>query len=369
MEIKADYLSILSHELRNPLNSMISIIDLASKAVDDESKLIRYLEKLKHISNFMLSINDYFFDFCQVKNKKHVVYHEEFELNEFIDDVYALLEVQTELKNQKLEIVKNGLVAHKLVGDTLRLKQVLVNLLANANKYTPQGGEIILVCDEKILDEEAIVRFTVKDNGIGMSQNFIKMMFQPYAQESSLNRDIGTGLGMYIVKEIVRLIGGTIEVCSEVGKGTTVIVSLRLPLSTESQILDFDFKGKRFLLADDCEINLEVIEDILREKGGETDIAADGEVALQKYLSSPVNYYQMIIVDIRMPKLDGINLARKIRKTKRDDAVKIPIIALSAGLYFNGFKPKCKKNINGFIVKPFTVKHFYQVVGKLLMLL
>ncbi len=363
MELKADYLSILSHELRNPLNSMINIIELAFKSVDDMGKLIQYLEKLKYISTFMMSINDYFFDFCK---NKHIIYREEFDLNEFVEEVRALFEVQVELKQQKFEIVKNGFFAHKLIGDSLRLKQVLINLLANANKYTPPGGTIKLICDEKQIGKEALVRFIVRDNGIGMSREFIQMMFHPFTQESTKHRNFGRGLGLYIVREIVQSIGGNIEVDSEIGRGTKITVSYRLPLSKRKNnvITAADLTGVRFLVADDCDINLEVIGDMIRRQGGEVETAVDGEEALRKYLASPENYYRMVIVDIRMPKLDGIALAHKIREAKRADW-ELPIIATSAGYYPGDAAKRCGE-INEFVNKPLSVKRFYQVIGRLL---
>jgi two-component system sensor histidine kinase/response regulator len=364
LELKTDYLSILSHELRNPLNSMINIIEMAFKSVDDTGKLTQYLEKLKHISHFMMSINDNLIGYCQSRHSRQTICCEEFNLSEFIDEVRALFEVQAELKSQRLEIVKDGLRARRLIGDTVKLKQVLINLLANANKYTPAGGVIRLMCAAEDRGKNALIRFTVRDNGIGMSPDFIKTMFLPYAQETTAHRDLGQGLGLYIVKEIVRANGGKIDVASEVGKGTAITVTLRLPVAQEDEAdCALDLTGVNFLVADDCDINLEVIGDMIRRQGGAVETVRDGEEALNKYLAAPEHHYQMMIIDVRMPKLDGLTLARKIRSTRRADK-DLPILAMSAGYY-----PSCRrrrKEVSEFINKPFAVKHFYRVVGQLL---
>src|SRR5690554_649474 len=197
MEMNFDYLSFLSHELRNPLNSIINIIELANKSVTDKEKTKLYLEKLKNISHFMLSLNDYYFEFYQMKCKGHLTTREEFDLDDFIDEIHSLFEDQFDFKKQKLTVLKKGFNHQYLIGDTLRLKQIMINLLANANKYTPAGGTVKFSCAAEEDDSAVSVRFIVEDNGIGMSKKFMKKIYEPYSQEQ--NDNIGCGLGMSIV--------------------------------------------------------------------------------------------------------------------------------------------------------------------------
>ena len=296
----------------------------------------------------MMSINDNLIGYCQsaTAGKPSAA-----KFNLASSSTSTPFWVQAELKSQRLEIVRTG-CARRLIGDTVKLKQVLINLLANANITRRQAGDQAH-CAAEDRGKNALIRFTVRDNGIGMSPDFIKTMFLPYAQETTAHRDLGQGLGLYIVKEIVRANGGKIDVASEVGKGTAITVTLRLPVAQEDEAdCALDLTGVNFLVADDCDINLEVIGDMIRRQGGAVETVRDGEEALNKYLAAPEHHYQMMIIDVRMPKLDGLTLARKIRSTRRADK-DLPILAMSAGYY-----PSCRrrrKEVSEFINKPFAV--------------
>jgi CheY-like chemotaxis protein len=261
------------------------------------------------------------------------------------------------------------------LGDKLRINQVVINLLGNAVKFTGYGGAIDLsLTTLEETDDDVLYRFTVSDNGIGLSEEQIEKLFRPFEQTdgSVAVKYGGTGLGLSISQNLIKMMGGEIKVNSKPGEGSRFYFELRFPkgqMPDERDVCppeELDLEGKRILLAEDVEINRFIVREYLSSTGAQIDEAEDGHIAVDMYLKSPVGYYDLIFMDIQMPVLDGYETTAEIRKSKREDAAVIPIIAMTANAYKEDVEEALRAGMNGHIAKPIDMDELTRVLASFL---
>lgn len=374
---KSEFLSRMSHEIRTPMNAIIGMTNIALGFVDDNQNVKDCLEKIDTSTKYLLSLINDILDMSRIESGKMTVCKEAFQLDNLVKELETLIRPQTEEKKLKLEIVKD-FTNSNLIGDELRLNQVLINLTGNALKFTPIGGTITVKIEQISHEEEAAaIRFAVKDTGIGINKENLSRIFQAFEQEetTTAHRYGGTGLGLAISSNLVRLMGGHLAVDSIEGKGSEFYFTIQFPLSKEKVVANenaveekenYDFSGKRVLLVEDNDLNLEIAETILDMVGCKVESAKNGQEAVDKFLETPVNYYDVILMDIRMPILDGFEATKIIRTAEKEDARTVPIIALSANAFDEDTKKSIDAGMNGHLAKPIDIKHLYKVLNKVL---
>lgn len=287
-----------------------------------------------------------------------------------MEQAESMIRIQAEKKNIQVAF-KCDLQHEYFVGDALRIKQVIINLLSNAVKFTDTNGKIILSLSEvSQKGEESELLFSVKDNGIGIAKNDLELIFQSFEQVTGVNRlGQGTGLGLTISSNLVKLMGGNLSVASIVGQGSEFFFSLWLPQSepVEAPALEEnvtpDLSGIRVLLAEDNSLNAEIVICMLEDEGVIVDHAADGQVVIDMFKAHPEGYYNIILMDIQMPVKSGLAASMEIRRLNRPDAQKIPIVAMTANTFKEDKDKAMEAGMNGFIAKPFRVEELYQIIG------
>ena len=371
---KTSFLNSMSHDIRTPMNAIVGFTKLAEKNVEDSEAVSDYLDKISVSSAHLLSLINDVLDMSRIESGKVTIEEENMSLTELIDGLTMIVRESAGEKNQKLTVEMD--ITHKnVMADKLRLSQVLLNILSNAVKYTPEGGEINLTLTERpgAEDELADYEFKIKDNGIGMSDEFRDTIFEAFTREqtSTVSGIQGTGLGMAITKNIVDLMGGTISVESSVGKGSEFTVDLSLKTveagaeeKVESE--DVDFTGKTVLLAEDNELNQQIAVAILEDVGLTVDIAGDGTVAVAKMEEAPAGTFDVILMDIQMPKMDGYEAARKIRALDDPAKAGIPIIAVTANAFEEDRQSALDAGMNGHLAKPYDIPKMMKALKEIL---
>lgn len=375
---KLRFLSDMSHEIRTPMNGIMGTLALAQIHADDPAQTRDYLDQADDLTRYLLSIINNVLDISKIENGKMELEERCFSLNDLLDRERGLFAESTRTKGIDYVVEDDTLEDPYVVGDELRLAQVITNLVSNAQKFTPAGGRItVSLLHVQTTDDHLHFAIRVSDTGKGMDKEFLKTIFDPFSQESSsTSRQFGgTGLGMAISDQIVRLMGGYIVVESELGAGTTFEVYLGLPVANDSQIADyiaeqpgsatvdsqaadaaealFSLAGSSILMAEDNLMNASIAEEMLLEMGAASvDHACDGLAACEMFASSEPGAYSIILMDIQMPNMDGREAARTIRAMDHPDAVDIPIIALSADAYVEDKRASRKAGMNGHISKP-----------------
>ncbi len=375
---KLRFLSDMSHEIRTPMNGIMGTLALAQIHADDPNQTREYLDQADDLTKYLLSIINNVLDISKIENGKMELEDRCFSLNDLLDRERGLFSESTKTKGIEYLVEGDTLEDPYVVGDELRLAQVITNLVSNAQKFTPAGGKItVSLLHVQSTEDRLHFVIRVSDTGKGMDKEFLKTIFDPFSQESSsTSRQFGgTGLGMAISDQIVRLMGGYIVVESELGKGTVFEVYLGLPIANEAQIAEyiaeqqggnvldqqaaeaaeelFSLAGSHILLAEDNLMNASIAEEMLLEMGAASvDHAADGRVACDLFAASDQGAYDIILMDIQMPNMDGREAARTIRSMDHPDAVNIPIIALSADAYVEDKRASRKAGMNGHISKP-----------------
>lgn len=357
---KSVFLSNMSHDIRTPLNGILGLTQIASENLDNPEKMKGYINNITLSGEHLLSLINNILDMSKIESGKLSISNSLFSLHELIDDVSNIINPQINKKNQEYIINYNNIIHDYLVGDNLKLQQIFINVLGNANKFTPSFGKIIFnISENPINDYESIFTFEIIDNGAGISKEFLPYIFNAFSQEDTHRQ--GSGLGLSITKGLITLLEGTINVESEVGCGSKFIITLKL--GTKSNKINFDTKtveeinenvlnGKHILLADDEKLNREIMVELLSSWGLNVTCAIDGDDALNKYFNSCENYYDLILLDILMPKLDGHETSIKIRNSNRSDSKSIPIFALSANAFQDDIEKSLRHGINKHIPKP-----------------
>ena len=371
---KTSFLNSMSHDIRTPMNAIVGFTKLAEKNVEDSEAVSDYLDKISISSAHLLSLINDVLDMSRIESGKVTIEEENMSLTELIDGLTMIVRESAGEKNQKFTVEMD--ITHKnVMADKLRLSQVLLNILSNAVKYTPEGGEINLTLTERpgAEDELADYEFKIKDNGIGMSDEFRDTIFEAFTREqtSTVSGIQGTGLGMAITKNIVDLMGGTISVESSLGKGSEFTVDLSLKTvkagaeeKVESE--DVDFTGKTVLLAEDNELNQQIAVAILEDVGLTVDIAGDGTVAVAKMEEAPAGTFDVILMDIQMPKMDGYEAARKIRALDDPAKAGIPIIAVTANAFEEDRQSALDAGMNGHLAKPYDIPKMMKALKEIL---
>ena len=371
---KSDFLARMSHEIRTPMNGIIGMTEIALKDGQTEERRIDCLRKIEYSSEYLLGLINDILDMSKIESGKMRLIEEKCNLMEMIQGLRPLLEAKLNENNIQY-IADIQLKNHWFLADSLRLNQVLVNLLGNALKYSKPDGHVWLTVRET--EEEkgfSNLYFQVRDDGIGIAPEKQQLIFRQFEQaDNSENaRKQGTGLGLAISRRIVRMMDSDIKLESEPGKGSSFSFSVKLqPVSGEkttvtSQPEEISFPGKRILVVEDNELNMEIICTILENYGIETEQAVNGEEAVQRMEESVSGYYDMIFMDIMMPEMDGLEATRTIRNLDREDCKKIPIYAMSANAFDEDVKRSLASGMNGHLSKPVNLQVLEKTLRKVL---
>lgn len=375
--LKSDFLTKMSHDIRTPLNAIVGSNELALRALDDPPTAAVHLERSKKSGEYLIEIISDMLDMNRLDSGKMALSNNPFDLNEVLDSVIELQNGPAEAKGVVFVEEFRVLSHANYVGDATRIRQCLVNLVSNAIKFTPEGGTITLACKEVSREGSTThVMFIVRDTGPGMSEGFMERLFEPFEQEQSslTSTHVGSGLGLAIVHSLVELMGGEVLVDSTPGEGSTFTVYLPLkriylpaaePKIEQSQedLLDL-CRGKRVLLAEDNEMNREIIVDLLSDLGVQIDTAQNGAEAVQKVEDSKPGYYSLVLMDIQMPLMTGLEAADAIRSSQHPDGATLPIVALSAGAYQEDVENSLSHGMQDHLTKPVNLDDIKAVFRK-----
>ena len=385
---KSEFLSRMSHEIRTPMNGIVGMSTIAMQNIDNTDKIKDCLEKVIMSSKHLLALINDVLDMSKIESGKVELRHESFNFRAFLQDFENLYGEQAKSKGISYETVLASDLEVQIIGDSLRLNQVLSNLLSNALKFTPAKGIIKLRVSKTGEDQENVyLRFEVIDTGCGIAEENYDKIFESFEQE---NVDVtykygGTGLGLSIVKRFTQLMGGGIHVTSVQGSGSTFTVDLpfgkikesgkptrfsdidgRSDLARDCYVIDYDFKGKRILLVEDNELNREIAEELIGATGASVESAEDGVQAVKKFKESAEGYYDLILMDVQMPHMDGYEATRCIRALGRSDAQKVPIFAMTANAFAEDVQKSREAGMNAHISKPLNIRAVYKQMNRYL---
>ncbi len=377
---KQEFLSSMSHDIRTPMNAIIGMTSLAKANAHNQEQVQEYLRKIELSGKHLLGLINDVLDISKIESGKMTLNVEPVSLREAMDSIVNIIQPQVKEKNQQFEAVVHETLSENVRCDGVRLNQILINLLGNAVKFTPDGGFVrISVYQEALPGDDLRVRthFLVSDTGIGMSKEYQKEIFSSFSREENarVRKTEGSGLGMAITKYIVDAMGGSISVRSEQGRGSEFHVVLDLEKAAEQEIDEMKrsagtsgeadayseeeitpaLKGKHILLAEDNEINWEVASELLSVLEMEMDWVENGQICLAKFKESPVGYYDAVLMDVRMPVMDGYEATRAIRKLERKDA-DIPIIAMTADAFSEDIQKCLECGMNDHLSKPIDIQ-------------
>ena len=375
---KTDFLSNMSHDIRTPMNAIIGITTLMKNELHQPEKLAEHLGKLETSGRLLLGIINDILDMSRIESGKTTLNIEKTNLPQQVSQLDSIIRQQASQRRQTFT-VENHVQHENVLADPNRLNQVLMNILSNAVKYTPQGGHIRLDVEELTHTEHyAKYRFVVQDDGIGMSEAYQKTLFEPFTREekSGTNRVQGTGLGMAITKSIVDLMGGTIHVESAPGKGSRFEVVLELPIDAEadkvqtaSALPEEDeavspLSGMKFLCAEDNAINAEILEMLLETKGASCTICSNGQEIVDAFASVKPGEYDMILMDVQMPVMDGLEATRRIRNGENPLGRTIPILAMTANAFLEDMQKSKEAGMDEHLSKPVDIAALEQTVKR-----
>ena len=377
-EAKTRFLFNMSHDIRTPMNAIIGFSDLLEKHIDEREKVLDYTKKIKSSSSFLLSLINYVLEMARIESGKAVLKEEVGDLQlltNMLSDVFEPLVRQKQLTCT----YHTDLVHLYVICDKTKVREILLNIISNAIKYTPEGGHIAVSISETPCEQAGTGRYTlrVQDDGIGMSEDYLPHIFEEFSREhtSTESKVVGTGLGLPIVKALVDRMHGTIDVQSKIGCGTTMTVTLPLPLASEEQVrayqqpveeqLPADLKGCRILLAEDNDLNAEIAMTLLQENGLEVERAADGLLCVAALQNHPADYYDAILMDIQMPHMNGYQAAQTIRGL-RDLRRNIPIIAMTANAFDEDRQKALEVGMNEHLAKPIDLDALFKTLERVL---
>ncbi len=379
---KSDFLSRMSHDIRTPLNAIMGMTTIIGANIEDKDKVRDCVSKIGVASKHLLGLINNVLDFSQIESGNMSIVEEPFDIRTLAKDVRTIVEERALEKNQSLKITVADDIEPSYMGDESRIRQILINLLDNAYKYTSEGGEYSLsISIGKKTHTHHYVRFIVEDNGIGICDEHMEKIFNPFVQCGDTTDNNGVGLGLAITRNLVHLMNGTMEVDSDVGAGTKFIIELPFQLgnifeqelsATEQMIDDLQkpknsYVGKKILVAEDNELNQEIIKTILEMEGLEVDIAVNGKEAVEKFTNSAPGEYLIIFMDVSMPLMNGYEATKNIRKSTHSEANTIPIYALTANAFFSDVLEAENSGMNGHLSKPIDFhevsKILYETMG------
>ncbi len=374
---KTKFLFNMSHDIRTPMNAIIGFRDLLEKYQDNPEKRTDYLRKIEDSSNVLLSIINNVLEMARIERGTVLIEEVAWSTEQFNDTLYSIFQemmLQKGITFTRSVKVNN----HYVFCDPIKLREVFFNILSNAYKYTNPGGRINMELMELPSDKEgyAVFRTTITDTGIGMSEEFLPHLFEEFTRENNTTdaKVEGTGLGMPIVKRLIELMGGTIEVKSKKGEGTTFIITLSHKIAEKSNLVEHsdstvnpeDFAGKRVLLAEDNELNSEIMVEILSEQGFLVECAENGAVAVDMLMAKPVGYYDLILMDIQMPIMNGYEATRAIRALEDKNKASISIIAMTANAFEEDKRAAINAGMNEHLAKPIDVQELMRTLARML---
>ena len=368
---KSSFLANMSHDIRTPMNAIIGMTSLIRYDAGDKGKVIEYADKIDISSQHLLGIINNVLDMSKIEAGKTVFKYSDFSIVDFIQELDTIFHSQIYEKQQTFTITKENIRHEWVSGDRVHLMQIFSNLLSNAIKYTQEGGEIQFLVEEYETKSRAYARyrFLVSDNGMGMSADFKNTIFDAFTREESsmTNKIQGTGLGMAITKNLVEAMGGTIDVESEPGQGSCFEILMDLKTAEDQSVsliphTEKDepegniLQGMRFLCAEDNEINAEILTELLKIEGAECTICENGEEILKTFEQSAPGDYDMILMDVQMPVMNGYEATKAIRRSSHELAKKIPIIAMTANAFSEDIQHSLAAGMNAHVSKPVEMK-------------
>ena len=376
---KSTFLFNMSHDIRTPMNALLGYNQLMKKQLTDP-KLLDYQQKIERAGKLLLDIINNVLDLARIESGKMYLNESYVQVDQLFEEVVGVFEPQTKEKNINLK--SEACIQHPhIMCDITKIKQIFVNLISNAVKYTPSGGTIEIKIQEIPCEKEGFAAFRteIRDNGIGMSKEFLPTLFDSFSRErnTTTSKVAGTGLGMAIVKDFVDLMDGTIEVQSELAKGTTFIVHLMHRKADEQYYRQTDegvesdeaeniLQGKHILMAEDNELNAEIASTILEEMGLQIDWVNDGVQCVSKVKQMPAGTYDLILMDIQMPNMDGYKATEIIRKMSDKEKAEIPIIAMTANAFEEDRRKAISIGMNEHITKPIDAEKMKKTITEVL---
>ncbi|QNM05083.1 PAS domain-containing protein [Qiania dongpingensis] len=378
-EAKSTFLSRMSHDIRTPMNAIIGMTSIAGAHLGEPDKIEDCLDKIKVSSRHLLTLINEVLDMSKIESGRASLKESAFSILDMVEEVEVMMKPEIEKKSQVFQMSMRDIVHDCVLGDMARLQQVFINLLSNAVKYTQERGTISFRALEKPSNMAGVgcYEFLVEDNGIGMSEEFLKKIFEPFerAEDSRVSKAQGTGLGTSIALNIVQMMNGTIDVSSELGKGSLFRVTVYLKIWTKNENWEYKeafeerqggsfclLENRTVLLAEDNELNQEIAGELLSMCGVRVETADNGKEALEKFSASETGYYSVIFMDIQMPVMDGYEAARKIRGLSRPDAESVPIIALTANAFSDDISRSEQAGMNEHVAKPLDIERLKKVL-------
>lgn len=371
---KTELMSHISHDIRTPIGGVMGMTNIARRSIEDREKVEDCLDKIEESSEYLLSLVNKVLDFSKIESGEFKLLQEPFSVPALLKECVEMLEGQ--IKENKLWFYKKfpDFVHPAVLGDRLHVEQILMNLLGNAMKYTPAGGQVSFLVTEQVLSENKVeLCFTVEDTGVGMKEEFLQRIYQPYAKvnEEEGKRYHGTGLGMAIAKRYIDAMDGTIRVESKPGEGTrfTVripfVVAEKLPEQEKTEVtVTKAFTGKKILAVEDVPINLKITVFLLENMGFTVDTALNGKEAVEAFERSAPGEYAAILMDVMMPEMDGLEATELIRNMEREDAKSVPIVAATASAFEDDRIAIFNAGMNGYLLKPLNDESVYTELMK-----
>lgn len=377
-EAKTRFLFNMSHDIRTPMNAIVGFSGLLEKSIHDEKKSLDYIKKLRVSSDILLTIINQVLEMARIESGKITLSSESVNIREMVDAMNTVFESSLTKKSLEYQCSLN-VVHDQILCDKTKMEEIILNVVSNSIKYTNPHGKITVSIDELDSEDEknANYKVVVEDNGIGMSQDYLPHIFEEFSREhtSTETRVAGTGLGLPIVKSLVDRMDGTIEVESEEGKGTRFIMKFSFPVSLENQVREKEkqnipditekLEGKRILLAEDNELNAEIAETVLEETGIKVKHVEDGIQCIEELKKMPEKYYDVILMDVQMPNMDGYTATQRIRDLD-DSRAEIPIIAMTANAYDEDRRKAQEAGMDGFLAKPLDVDEMMRLLAQII---
>lgn len=376
---KNEFLERMSHEIRTPMNSIIGLSYLTREHADNEKKVLENLTKINVSAHFLLSFINDILNLAQIESGNVALIREDVDLDDFFNELGQGIAKKAENKDIHFSMEKRGDFRQKYSFDAGKLRKALYNILENAVKFTPMEGNVDFIVEKvQDTDKATTLRIEIRDNGSGIEEEFLPYVFEPFEQEGNRNTTLngGTGLGLAIAKNIIEFMDGRIDAYSEKGKGSTFVITIMLERvaddeesarkRSKSENMDYDFTGKRALLVEDNEINIEITKNILLHKNLEVEVALNGEEGVAAYTSHEPGYYDVILMDIRMPVMDGFEATEKIRGAGREDSLHIPIIAMTANVFEEDVRKSFEAGMDAHLSKPLDIKQMYFVLDSMI---
>ena len=371
LDSKDSYLSKMSHDLRTPLNGIIGLLDINDNHPDDTELNQRSRDKARVAANHLLSLLNEVLELSKLDSQRATLIEEPFDLRDVLEEVETISKLKAESLNIDLKCdYKDNLTCPYLYGSSLHMKQILLNLVDNAIKYNKKDGYVELNVNVKRHKEDLITyEFVVKDNGLGIDKEYLDHIFEPFSQENQNFNEyrLGTGLGMSIVKGLVELMKGSISVTSKKGEGSTFEVVIPFKIAPEivknTKDSKVSIKGKKVLLVEDNDLNREIAKTLLEDEGVLVSEAVDGLDALKVFEESEIGYFDLILMDVVMPNMNGLSATRAIRELNRIDS-NLPIIALSANAYAEDIKKTKDAGMDDYVSKPFKIENLVEMIDK-----